>query len=188
MSYHLGEAAASAKKTPLGVPYVLTPTLERDGFDSLYAAYKSAFPAGTSRVDFAKAIVAANDIRYTVPAIEAWIFGMSKKRFDFNAKDNPGMYGGTKNVGWSHFAAGNKIMLPDVARPGVTPPAPPAPPAPTPPAPSPSFPGPATTSEDLKTPEQTPWWQSPVVLGAGALAVVAVLFVAGDDEGKTAKE
>jgi len=182
MSYHLGEAAASAQKTPLGVPYVLTPTLERDGFDSLYAAYKSAFPAGTSRTDFAKAIVAANGIRYTVPAIEAWIFGMSKKRLPFDAKDNPGMHGGTKNVGWSYFAAGNKIMLPDVARPGVTPP------APTPPAPSASLPGPAMTSEDLKTPEQTPWWQSPVVLGAGALAVVAVLVAAGDDEGKTAKE
>lgn len=182
MSYHLGEAAAAAQKTPLGVPYVLTPTLERDGFDSLYAAYKSAFPAGTSRVDFAKAIVAVNGIRYTVPAIEAWIFGMSKKRFStVDPKDNPGMYGGPKGVGWSYFAAGNKIMLPDVARPGVTPPAP-------------TLPAPAKTVEDVKdvkdtkTPEQTPWWQSPVVLGAGALAVVAVLVAAGDDEGKTAKE
>jgi len=174
--YHLGEAAASAQKTPLGISYVSTPTLERDGFHSLFAAYKGAFPAGTSVTTFRKAIVAANGVRDTVPAIEAWIFGLSKKRFPFDAKDNPGMNGGTKNVGWSHFAAGNRIMLPDLPRPGVTPPEP--------------LPGPSLDRSDLKQPEQTareeqtPWWQSPVVLGVGALALVAAFVAVSDDDAK----
>lgn len=173
--YHLGEAAASAQKTPLGVSYVSTPTLERDGFDSLFAAYKGAFPAGTSVTAFRKAIVAANGVRDTVPAIEAWIFGLSKKRFSFDSKNNPGMYGGPKNVGWSYFAAGNRIMLPDLPRPGVTPP-----------APAPSTAPSASTEKpgDVADSKPAPWWQSPVVLGAGALALVAAFVAVSDDGAK----
>mgnify|MGYP003351431298 CR=1 FL=1 len=61
----LGAAAATSS-----VSFVLTPTLERDGWSSLLAAYKSAFPAGTSEEAFARAVTKANGIAYTVPAIE----------------------------------------------------------------------------------------------------------------------
>lgn len=105
----------------MAVSYVPTPTLERDTFESLFAAYKNAFPAGTSVQAFAKAVCAANGIPYSTAAIEAWIFGLSGKRFAFDAKNNPGMYGGTKNVGWAHFAAGNVIKLPDYPRAGLEP-------------------------------------------------------------------
>lgn len=118
MSYVFGLGSTST------VPFVSTPTLEGDGFQSLYAAYKSAFPAGTTLTDFTKAICRANGVTYSVPAIEAWIFGLSGKRYPFISSNNPGMYNGPKNVGWSFFGAGNKIMLPDIPRPGLTPPAP----------------------------------------------------------------
>jgi hypothetical protein len=157
MSYLLsgGLGALSAKS------YVLTPTLEGDGFASLFAAYKSAYPAGTTVQAFMKDICAANGIAATVPAIEAWIFGMSGRRLPFVAKDNPGMYGGPKNVGWSHFAAGNRIKLPDVPRPGVA--APPAPPVVEAPVEVP--------------PEQTPTSKtSPLLYAAGAGLILLALF------------
>jgi hypothetical protein len=162
------------------VPFVSTPTAERDGFASLFEAYKSAFPPGTSLVDFTKAIVAANGIPYRTSSIEPWIFGMSGKRFPYNAKDNPGMYGGPKNVGWAHFAAGNKIMLPDIPRPGVNPPPAAIPsPAAIPPPPSPSAPVTVT--------EQAPWWKSPWVLGGGAVALVALVALVGSGDDTSSK-
>jgi hypothetical protein len=159
--------------TTSSVPFVLTPTLEKDGFDSLFAAYKSAFPAGTTVVDFAKAVCAANGVQYRTANIEAWVFGLSGKRFPFSSKNNPGMYGGPKNVGYAYFGEGNKIMLPDIPRAGLPVPVtpvevkvetPPATPPPPPPAP------------------EAPWWKSPWVLGGGALAVVALVAVLGSDD------
>lgn len=154
MSYVYGLGAVAPS-----VPYVPTPTLEGDGFQSLFNAYKSVFPAGTTVTSFAKAICAANGISYTVPAIESWIFGMSGRRFPFDPKNNPGMYGGPKNVGWAHFAAGNVIKLPDIPRPGVRP------------APQPALPEPALppVAEQLSG-------KSPLLyVAAGGLILLALL-------------
>jgi hypothetical protein len=114
--HHMGAVTSS-------VPFVDTPTAEGDGFKSLLAAYKSAFPVGTTETDFAKAVCAANGIPYTVTAIERWIFGLSGKRHPFSSKENPGMHGGPKNVGYAYFGAGNRIKLPNIPRPGISPPA-----------------------------------------------------------------
>ncbi len=157
-------------------PFVSTPTAERDSFESLFAAYKSAFPAGTTVVDFTKAVLAANGIPYRVANIEAWIFGLSGKRLPYSEKDNPGKYpGGPKNVGWAYFGAGNKIMLPDIPRPGVNPP-----PATTP-TPAPVPPPPPLVVE------QAPWWKSPWVLGGSALALVALVAFASSGDDTSAK-
>jgi hypothetical protein len=142
------------------VPFVSTPTLEGDGFSSLYAAYKSAFPAGTSLTDFTKAICAANGIPYSVPSIEAWIFGLSGRRQKLvtsgSPPNNPGSYGGPKGVGWAYFGAGNRIMLPNIPRPGVTPVTPTLPPPPPPPM----------VSEPVTTPSSS---KLPYIVGAGLL-------------------
>jgi len=107
--------------------FVPTPTLEQDGFQSLYDAYRGAFPAGTTVPQFRKAVLAANGISDSVGAIERWIFGVSGKRFPFDSKNNPGLYaGGPKNVGWSYFGQGNVIKLPDFPRPGLSTPEVPA--------------------------------------------------------------
>ena len=158
------------------VPFVDTPTAEKDGFASLFAAYKSAFPAGTTLTDFAKAVCAANGIPFKTADIEKWIFGLSGKRLPFSAKDNPGMHGGPKNVGYAHFGAGNRIKLPNIPRPGVNPPA--GSPLPV----DPVTPVDPITSQSA---EETPWWQSPWVLGAGALAIVALVSMSGDEDAKT---
>jgi hypothetical protein len=99
-----------------------TPTREGDTFETLFNAYRGAFPAGTTLQSFVQQLLRANNVRYSTPAIEAWIFGLSGKRFPFNPKNNPGMYGGPKNVGWAYFGEGNIIQLPDFPRPGATPP------------------------------------------------------------------
>lgn len=166
--HHLGAVTSS-------VPFVDTPTAEKDGFASLLAAYKSAFPVGTSERDFAKAVCAANGIPYTVTAIERWIFGLSGKRFPFSAKENPGMYGGPKNVGYAHFGAGNRIKLPNIPRPGVNPP------AASPPV-DPVLPVDPITQQSA---EETPWWKSPWVIGAGVCAVIAVVSMSSDENAKT---
>jgi hypothetical protein len=124
MSYVFGLGAVTAS-----VPFVSTPTLEGDGFASLFNAYKAAFPAGTTVTDFAKAVCAANGIRFTVAAIEGWIFGLSGKRFTFSASNNPGLGVG---VGFAFFGAGNRILLPNIPRPGVVSPLPTTPPPPAP--------------------------------------------------------
>ena len=157
------------------VPFVDTPTAEGDGFKSLLAAYKSAFPVGTSERDFAQAVCAANGIPFTVAKIEAWIFGLSGKRLPFSAKDNPGMHGGPKNVGYAHFGAGNRIKLPNIPRPGVNPP------AGSPPV-DPVTPVDPITSQSA---EETPWRKSPWVLGAGTLAIIAFVSMSGDEDAKT---
>ena len=154
------------------VPFVDTPTAEKDGFASLFAAYKSAFPAGTTLTDFAKAVCAANGIPFKTADIEKWIFGLSGKRLPFSAKDNPGMHGGPKNVGYAHFGAGNRIKLPNIPRPGISPPAGAPPVTPVDPI----------TSQSA---EETPWWKSPWVLGAGTLAIIAFVSMSGDEDAKT---
>jgi hypothetical protein len=163
--HHLGAVTSS-------VPFVDTPTAEGDGFKSLLAAYKSAFPVGTTETDFAKAVCAANGIPFKTADIEKWIFGLSGKRLPFSTKDNPGMHGGPKNVGYAHFGAGNVIKLPNIPRPGVNPPAG----------------SPPVTPVDPVTQqfaEETPWWKSPLVLGAGALAIIAVVSMSSDEDAKT---
>lgn len=165
---HYDYLGATTSAPTGSVPFVLTPTLEKDGFDTLFAAYRSAFPANTTVVDFAKAICAANGIPYKTANIEAWIFGLSGKRNPFDPKNNPGMYGGPKGVGYAHFGAGNKIMLPDVPRPGLPGPAPVAPPE----APKAEAPAPVASA---------PWWKSPWVLGGGAIAIVALVASMSDD-------
>jgi len=109
MTYILGAVSSSLQ-------FVLTPTAEGDGWTTLLAAYRTAFPAGTNTVDFARAICAANNIPFRTSAIEPWIFGLSGKRMPFSASDNPGMHGGPKNVGYAFFGEGNMIMLPDMPR------------------------------------------------------------------------
>jgi hypothetical protein len=111
MSYILGATTVTSS-----LPFVLTPTAEGDGWTTLLAAYRTAFPAGTTETAFARAVCAANGIPFTTAAIEAWIFGLSGKRLPFSAADNPGKYGGPKNVGYAFFGEGNMIKLPDMAR------------------------------------------------------------------------
>jgi hypothetical protein len=166
--HHMGAVTSS-------VPFVDTPTAEGDGFKALLAAYKSAFPVGTSERDFAKAVCAANGIPYTVTAIERWIFGLSGKRHPFSAKENPGMYGGPKNVGYSYFGAGNRIKLPNIPRPGVNPP------AGSPPV-DPVLP---VDLIEQQSAEETPWWKSPWVIGAGVCAVIAFVSMSSDEDAKT---
>lgn len=100
------------------VPFVDKTTREQDGLASLSAGYKEGFTSGSSVAAMSEAIAKANGIPWTTPAVDAWVFSLSKKRFPFDAKDNPGMYGGQKNVGWAYFAQGNVIKLPDVTREG----------------------------------------------------------------------
>ena len=166
--HHMGAVTSS-------VPFVDTPTAEKDGFASLFAAYKSAFPVNTSVTDFAKAVCAANGIPFTTAKIEAWIFGLSGKRLPFSAKDNPGMHGGPKNVGYAHFGAGNRIKLPNIPRPGVNPP------AGSPPV-DPVLP---VDLIEQQSAEETPWWKSPWVLGAGVCAVIAFVSMSSDEDAKT---
>jgi len=178
--HHMGAVTSS-------VPFVDTPTAEKDGFASLLAAYKSAFPVGTSETDFAKAVCAANDISFTVTAIEDWIFGLSGKRFPPVKNNSPEFFisqrGANpsrvptrlKGVGFAHFGAGNRIKLPNIPRPGVNPPA-------------------GSPPVDLVLPvdpitqqsaEETPWWKSPWVIGAGVCAVIAVVSMSSDENAKT---
>jgi len=178
--HHLGAVTSS-------VPFVDTPTAEKDGFESLFAAYKSAFPSGTKLEDFNKAVCAANGIPYTITAVEDWIFGLSKKRFPFVKNNSPQYYISKKNtqpslvptrlkgVGWAHFGAGNRIKLPNIPRPGVNPP------AGSPPV-EPVLPVDPVTQQSA---EETPWWKSPWVIGAGALAIVAVVSMSSDEDAKT---
>jgi hypothetical protein len=100
------------------VPFVNKTTREQDGLASLSAGYREGFTSGSSVAAMSEAIAKANGIPWNTPAVDAWVFGLSKKRFPFDPKDNPGMYGGLKNVGWAYFAAGNVIKLPDVTRDG----------------------------------------------------------------------
>lgn len=108
MTYVLGA-------TP-SVRYVPTPTAERDGFASLFFAYKAAYPAGTSESAFARELCRANGIAYKTADIEAWIEAKGGGRYPFAKSNNPGMYGGPKNVGWGFFREGNVILLPDIPR------------------------------------------------------------------------
>ena len=103
------------------INYVNTPTFEGDNWASLFAAYKHAFPAGTTQTAFAQAVCKANGVSYTTKAIENWIYGISGKRMPLVANNTPAMYGGPVNVGWAYFGEGNVIKLPDVQRfaPGV---------------------------------------------------------------------
>lgn len=95
----------------------LKPTKANDGFESLARGYARAFsPSNASVVDIAKVICRQNGISYSVPVIEDWIVRVGGSRFPFDKKNNPGMYGGPKNVGWAHFNEGNMIMLPDIER------------------------------------------------------------------------
>jgi hypothetical protein len=121
----------------MAVSYVLTPTLEKDGLDSLFAAYKGAYPPGTDITSFTRQLVAANGVPYSAAAIDNWVFSLSGKSYakvtSGTPPNNPGSYGGATNRGWAYFAAGNLIKLPDFPRAGLpvpTPdPAPAAPPA-----------------------------------------------------------
>lgn len=102
------------------VSFVKTKTRENDTWDTLFARYKGAFPSGTTVAQFAKAVASANGVAYTTNAVEKWIFGLSGKRFAYDPKNNPGMYGGPKGVGWSYFGQGNEVLLPDVSEPTTT--------------------------------------------------------------------
>jgi len=177
------------------VPFVDTPTAEGDGFKSLLAAYKSAFPPGTfspvpatAEMEFAKAVCAANGIRYTITAVEDWIFGLSGKRHTFVKSNSPEFYisergakpslvpSRLKGVGWAYFGAGNRIKLPNIPRPGVNPP------AGSPPV-DPVLP---VDLIEQQSAEETPWWKSPWVIGAGVCAVIAfVSSMSSDEDAKT---
>lgn len=168
MSYVLG-AEAEAPKTPTGVAYVLTPTAEKDGFASLFRAYAAAYPAGTTTVAFARDLCRANGIVYGTPTIEAWIESKGGGRYPFVAGNNPGMYGGPKNVGWGFFREGNQILLPAIPRADGKPgqrapaPAPGAPPAPK-----------APEGGELQAASaSTNWW---LVAGFAGLVVLALAF------------
>jgi len=115
MSYVLG-ADGSPAKTPTGVAYVSTPTAERDGFASLFVAYKAAYPAGTTQQAFAQELCRVNGLRFRTPDVEAWIQAKGGGRYAFVKSNNPGMYGGPQNVGWGYFREGNVILLPDIPR------------------------------------------------------------------------
>jgi len=185
--HHMGAVTSS-------VPFVDTPTAEKDGFASLLAAYKSAFPSGTfspvqltAEMEFAKAVCAANGIPYTITAVEDWIFGLSGKRHPFVKNNSPQYWLSDKNtntsrvptrlkgVGWAYFGAGNRIKLPNIPRPGVNPP------AGSPPV-DPVLPVDPITQQSA---EETPWWKSPWVIGAGVCAVIAVVSMSSDEDAKT---
>lgn len=144
------------------VSFVPTPTKEGDGFSELFAVYAGAFPEGSpERINsaaFARALCAANGVPYKTAAVESWIFGLSQKRRAFDSKNNPGMYGGPKGVGWAYFAEGNTIKLPDFPRAGL----------------------PVVGKEEGKAAGastggegEEPWWASPWVYGGAAVALIA---------------
>ncbi len=154
-------------------PWVETRTREKDGFDTLFAAYRSAFPAGTTVQDFGKTVFSQNNPGkgYTVKNVEEWIFRISGKRFPFDPRDNPhdaaAASGGASvpdNQGWSHFGEGNVILLPDVPRPGAGAPPPPA-----------------TTTPPLRVPDQN-------VMGYVALAAAALFLLLGLKKDKSKKD
>jgi hypothetical protein len=138
-----------------------TPVLEGDGWATLVPAYRAGFTSGASDGAIVEAIVKANDIAYTTNAIENWIFGMSGRRLPFSTRDNPGMHGGPKNVGYAFFRAGNVIKLPDIPRAGL--PAAPAEPLPDMPPASPPSRG---------------------LIYAGAAALLGLLFIVGGKKKK----
>lgn len=115
MTYVLG-ADTSPAKTPLGIAYIPTPTAEKDGFKSLFAAYKAAYPAGTTETAFAQELCRVNGLRLRTADVEAWIAAKGGGRYPFSATNNPGMHGGPKNVGYGFFREGNMILLPDIPR------------------------------------------------------------------------
>lgn len=193
--YSLG-AAEGAQKTPTGVEYVLTPTAEQDGFESLFAAYRAAYPSSMTVGSFAKELCRVNGIPYSVVAIERWVFGKSGQRFAFVPNNSPqstltGMGRAVpddlKGKGWSHFGEGNMILLPNIPRadgktPGRRAPATPsAPPPPPPEAPPRVIPPPLAKEED-----EAPWWQSPYVLGGAAFLLVAIALSMDDGKKKPA--
>lgn len=100
------------------VPFVEKATRDGDDLAQLSAAFREGFASGSSVAAMSEAIAKANGVPWSTAAIDAWVFGISKKRRPFDPSNNPGMYGGLKNVGWACFAAGNVIKLPDVPRDG----------------------------------------------------------------------
>ena len=200
--YSLG-ADESTQKTATGVEYVLTPTAQNDGFTSLFAAYRAAYPASMTEGAFARELCRVNGVAFAIVDIERWVFGKSGERFRFvpgnspqNALENKGrsVPDDLKGKGWAHFGEGNMILLPNIPRadgktPGAAPVLPPAPPA-LPPAPPvatlPPSPPVRTLPPPLKKAEEEPWWQSPYVLGGAAFLLVAVALTMDDKKKKPA--
>jgi len=198
--YSLG-ADSSSQKTATGVEYVLTPTAEQDGFDSLFSVYRAAYPSSMTLSSFMNELCNVNGIPANLVGIERGIFAKSGKRFRFVASNSPQSVLQSRNKpvpddlkgkGWAYFGEGNMILLPNVPRAdGKTPrrsgpassPSTTAPPAPLP-TPSPSTPTPASPSPQRQE-EETPWWQSPYVLGGAAFLLVAIAL--SMDDGKKKK-
>lgn len=153
--------------------FILTPTKEGDGFSSLFEAYAAAFPPGspeaTNKTAFAKAVCAANGVPYRSRDIDAWVFALSGKRFPYNPKDNPAMYGGVPTVGWAYFGEGNMIKLPNFPRPGL----------------------PGASSADGKAASQSAgsgedsWWTSPWVIGGVTVAALIAVAAFGQKKEKS---
>ncbi len=182
MSHYDYLGAAAAPKTPTGVEYVSTMTAEKDGFDSLFAAYRAAYPSTMNVFGFAKELCRINGIDYAIPAIERWIFGQSGKRFPLDPKNSPestlvqmkrSVPADLKGQGWAHFAEGNTILLPNIPRADGK----------TPGKKAEALPE-AIKIEPPAPVATAPWWKSPWVLGGGAVALVAAVALLGNDTAK----
>ena len=195
--YNLG-AAGEGQKTALGIEYVLTPTAAKDGFESLFAAYRAAYPASMTSGEFARELCRVNGISFSLVAIENWVFGLSGERFAFVPNNSPesvlrsrgkSIPENLRGKGWSHFGAGNMILLPKIPRadgktPGVVPSLPsPVAVVETPPA-SPPPVVPLVPAPPFKKEETQAWWESPVVLAGAAFLLVAVALSLDDDKKK----
>ena len=206
--YSLG-AAEGAQKTATGVEYVLTPTAEQDGFESLFAAYRAAYPTSMTLTSFTQELCRVNGISFSIPGIERWVFGKSGQRFSFVPNDSPqfeltkqgrAVPADLKGKGWAHFGAGNMILLPNIQRadgktPGRKAPSPfpsltlvttvpeptPEPLLPSPTSPPTSPPPPAEEAEEVA---EEPWWKSPYVLGGAAVLLVAIALTMDDGKKK----
>ncbi len=89
--------------------WVTTTTLENDNLSNLSAFY------GVSPQD----ICAANGIPWSSDAINQWVMSKGGKALPHQAGQP--IVAGTPDGGWAVFRNGNKILLPNKVRPGVSP-------------------------------------------------------------------
>lgn len=102
---YVGMGAVDAKFSS----WVLTNTLENDNLTNLSSFY------GTSPQD----ICAANGVPWTSDAVNQWVLSKGGKCLPYQ-KGQPKV-AGCPDGGWAVFRNGNKILLPNKNRPGVSP-------------------------------------------------------------------
>lgn len=109
MTYVLGNATAA------GAPLRLQNTVNFDSWTSLAKAYGVTPQAiWEMQPELKGKTKNTKNLEAFVESRPGW--NEAEGRYKFDAKNNPGMYGGKAGVGWTHFTSKTQLMLPDMPR------------------------------------------------------------------------